>query len=79
VATTLRGKSIPPPTVRDQRLDSGFRTRPYVAGRASASFSAARRNGAPQARRHRSAARARPDVMFDHLLSGGRQIARKVS
>jgi hypothetical protein len=67
------------PQFRHQRFDSDFRTRPHLAGLASSSLSSTCRNGAPQARRHRAAAGARTDMLFDHSLAGWRQIAVEVS
>ena len=56
------------PQFRHQRFDSDFRTRPHLAGLASTSLSSTCRNGPPQACRHRAAAGARTDMLFDHSL-----------
>jgi hypothetical protein len=78
-ARTPPRRGSPQTTFRHQRFDSGFRARHHVAGRASISLRATRRDGAPQAGRHRAAAGARTDMLFDHSLSGGCQIAVEVS
>jgi hypothetical protein len=63
----------------DQSPDPGRRTRHHIAGRTPPPFGAARGEGSPQARGHRTAALACRDVLFDLSAAGGRQIAVEIS